>query len=188
MTHLVEMKSKTTLHNPRIVNDKGGLVEDGDLFHTDPAHARDLVRLGHAEPTSGSIHDIPDAPLAPHHTVSAPDLRADRHRRFAGERGEIEAAEADLSARRTAVEAEIASLKQRVADARANADDTVARIEKSTADRVSALGDEVRQAEEAHRARLEALKAEAAAAASAKAADTTSTETGKASAKTGTKA
>lgn len=81
MADLVKMKSKTTFHNARVRNDKGGLVETGDEFETDPQHAKDLARLGHADPVSGGIHDIPDAPLEPHHQVSETALRADRDRR-----------------------------------------------------------------------------------------------------------
>lgn len=83
MTDRVQMTAKTTFHNPAITGGTGGTVTDGQTFETDPAHARDLVRLGHAEPTSGSIDDIPDLALQAHHTVSAIALAADQKRRAA---------------------------------------------------------------------------------------------------------
>lgn len=82
MSDLVAMTAKTTFHNPRLRSDRNGLVEAGDRFETDLAHARDLQRLGHAEPVE-SLDGREDPPLAPHHQVSQRDLDADRRRRAA---------------------------------------------------------------------------------------------------------
>ena len=59
------MTAKTTFHNPRLRSDRNGLVEAGDRFETDLAHARDLQRLDHAEPVE-SLDGREDPPLAPH--------------------------------------------------------------------------------------------------------------------------
>lgn len=83
MSDLVAMKAKTTFHNTRVRNDKGGLVEAGDTFETDVMHAKDLQRLGHADPVDGSLDGREDPPLEPHHQVSENALRADRARRRA---------------------------------------------------------------------------------------------------------
>jgi hypothetical protein len=84
MTDLVAMKAKTTFHNTRVQNDKGGLVELGDTFETDVMHAKDLQRLGHADPVNGSLDGREDAPLEPHHQVSERALAADRAKRATG--------------------------------------------------------------------------------------------------------
>ncbi|KOX49881.1 hypothetical protein ADL19_19670 [Streptomyces purpurogeneiscleroticus] len=84
MTDLVAMKAKTTFHNTRVQNDKGGLVETGDTFETDVMHAKDLQRLGHADPVDGSLDGREDAPLEPHHQVSERALVADRAKRGSG--------------------------------------------------------------------------------------------------------
>lgn len=81
MTDLIAMTAKTTFHNPRVRSDKNGLVETGDRFETDLAHARDLQLLGHAEPVGEALDGREDPPLAPHHQVSQRDLDADRRRR-----------------------------------------------------------------------------------------------------------
>ena len=93
MADLVTLKAKTTFYNStiRLGDAVGGTVSDGDTFETDPNHAKDLVRLGHAEPVSGTIHDLPDAPLQPGFQVSEPALRADRARRQAAEAKPVEA-------------------------------------------------------------------------------------------------
>lgn len=87
MSDLVAMKAKTTFHNPRVQNDKGGLVEMGDTFETDVLHAKDLQRLGHADPIDGSLDGREAQPLQPHYQVSEPALAADRERRRSGTRG-----------------------------------------------------------------------------------------------------
>ncbi len=81
MADRVAMMGKTTFHNTRIRNEKGGLVEAGDTFETDVLHAKDLHRLGHADPVDGSLDGREAPPLAPHYQVSQPDLDADRRRR-----------------------------------------------------------------------------------------------------------
>ncbi|MGU3418523.1 hypothetical protein [Methylobacterium sp. D54C] len=81
MSDRIAMTANTVFHNPRIQNAKGGLVEAGDTFETDLAHAQDLERLGHAIPLAGSVLGIAPAPLEPHHQVSESALRADRGRR-----------------------------------------------------------------------------------------------------------
>ena len=86
MSDLVAMKAKTTFHNPRVQNDKGGLVEMGDTFETDVLHAQDLQRLGHADPVDGSPDGREAPPLKPHHQVSERALTADRERRRSGTR------------------------------------------------------------------------------------------------------
>ncbi|GJD34219.1 hypothetical protein [Methylobacterium aerolatum] len=83
MTDTIRMVAKTTFHNPRVRNDKNGLVEEGDRFETDVAHARDLQRLGHAEAIEGALDGVEIPPLEPHHQVSQRDLDADRRRRRA---------------------------------------------------------------------------------------------------------
>ena len=81
MTDLVRMTARTTFHNARVKNKKGGLVEAGDAFETDVMHARDLHRLGHADPVDGSLDGREDPPLVPHHQVSQHALAADRAKR-----------------------------------------------------------------------------------------------------------
>ena len=83
MSDLVAMTAKTTFHNTRVRNGKGGLVEAGDTFETDVMHARDLQRLGHADPVEDDLDGREDPPLVPHHQVSQRDLEADRRRRRA---------------------------------------------------------------------------------------------------------
>ncbi|MGX9979064.1 hypothetical protein ACN9MF_04095 [Methylobacterium fujisawaense] len=85
MSDCVAMTVNTEFHNPRIRNAKNGLVEAGDTFETDLAHAQDLERLGHAVPLAGPVLGIAPAPLEPHHQVSESALRADRARRRAAE-------------------------------------------------------------------------------------------------------
>jgi len=81
MSDRVTMTSKTVFHNPRVQNDKGGLVEVGDTFETDAGHARDLERLRLAEPAPGALDAVEPAPLEPHFQVSEAALRTDRQRR-----------------------------------------------------------------------------------------------------------
>lgn len=85
MFNQVPMKANTVFQNPRIQNAKNGLVEAGDTFETDLAHAQELERLGHAIPLAGSVLGIEPPPLEPHHQVSETALRADRTRRRAPE-------------------------------------------------------------------------------------------------------
>lgn len=85
MTDRVAMTANTVFQNPRVQNAKNGLVEAGDTFETDLAHAQDLERLGHAIPLAGSVLGIAPAPLEPHHQVSETALRADRSRRRSAE-------------------------------------------------------------------------------------------------------
>lgn len=83
MSDRVAMTAKTMFFNTRIRSDRDGLVEAGDRFETDVAHARDLARLGFATPAEGALDGREDPPLAPHHQVSETALRADRQRRRA---------------------------------------------------------------------------------------------------------
>lgn len=85
MSDRVAMTANAVFHNPRVNNAKGGLVEAGDTFETDLAHAQDLERLGHAIPLAGSVLGVEPAPLEPHRQVSEAALRADRARRRATE-------------------------------------------------------------------------------------------------------
>lgn len=85
MTDLVSMVAKTTFHNPRVRGAKNGLVETGDTFETDVLHAKDLRRLGHAEPVEGALDGREDPPLEPHHQVSQRALAADRAKRRAAQ-------------------------------------------------------------------------------------------------------
>lgn len=84
MSDLVAMKAKTIFHDDRVRNDKGGLVEEGDTFETDVTHAKDLHRLGHADPVSGTLDGIEAGPLSAHHQVSQRALDEDRAKRAPG--------------------------------------------------------------------------------------------------------
>jgi len=59
LSDLVAMTAKTTFHNPRLRSDRNGLVEAGDRFETDLAHARDLQRLDHL--AGEAVHGLADA-------------------------------------------------------------------------------------------------------------------------------
>lgn len=92
MADLIRMKAKTTFQNDRIRGGVNGVVSDGDVFETDPNHAIDLARLGHAEPVAGALTDIDPVPLEPHHSVSEPALQADRKRRAANRAADADTA------------------------------------------------------------------------------------------------
>ena len=80
MSDRIAMTANTVFQNPRIQNARNGLVEAGDTFETDLAHAQELERLGHAIPLAGSVLG-----LEPPDQVSEIALRADRARRRAAE-------------------------------------------------------------------------------------------------------
>lgn len=81
MSDRIAMMANTVFQNPRIQNARNGLVEAGDTFETDLAHAQELERLDHANPLAGSVLGLTPPPLEPHHQVSETALRADRTRR-----------------------------------------------------------------------------------------------------------
>ena len=146
MADLIRMTAKTTFQNDRIRGGVNGVVSDGDVFETDPNHARDLARLGHAEPVSGSVLDIGPAPLEPHYSVSGPALLADRERR---------ASDADS-------EAELWAVARTVEEAREKATRDIAEIECKAGERLEEIGRDLATAEARRGERLRALAAEVA--------------------------
>ncbi|WP_062206781.1 hypothetical protein [Aureimonas sp. AU12] len=83
MADQVRLKSLTVFASDRITvfaegaseGTKGGAVVSGQEFETDLLHARDLVRLGSAEPTNPADLNGEVGPLEAHYSVSASDWK-----------------------------------------------------------------------------------------------------------------
>ena len=85
MADPVRMRSLTTFENPRIrIFREGGPPEgitglpvvSGEPFETDLWHAKELDRLGHAEPVDPGSLEAETPPFEPHHQVSVDQIRA----------------------------------------------------------------------------------------------------------------